>query len=121
MFSTARIVCTIATGLVYTIELDMPRVLVQTAKISKMSSIPKINESPTTPLIKISAYPTDRLIEPFAYAYLIFGLAIPIQISQQLTPQPTKLLQIPKRIRMPPQKPILIIHQTIYQPKLIMA
>jgi hypothetical protein len=86
-----------------------------------MSSIPKINESPTTPLIKISAYPTDCLIEPFACADLIFGLAIPIQISQQLTPQPTKLLQIPKRMRMPPQQPILTIHQTIYQPKLIMA
>jgi hypothetical protein len=96
-------------------------VLVQTAKISKMSPISKINESPTTPLIEISAYPTDCLIEPFACADLIFGLAIPVQISQQLTPQTTKLLQIPKRIRMPPQQPILIIHQTIYQPKLIMA
>jgi len=60
-------------------------VLVQTAKISKTSSIPKINESPTTPLIKISAYPTDCLIEPFACADLIFGFAIPVQISQQLT------------------------------------
>jgi hypothetical protein len=64
----------------------MPRVLVQTAKISKMSSIPKINESPTTPLIKISAYPTDCLKESFTCADLIFGLATPIQISQQLTP-----------------------------------
>jgi len=106
---------------VCTIELDVPRVLVQTAKISKTSSIPKINESPTTPLIKISAYHTDCLIEPFTCADLIFGLATPIQISQQLTPQLANLLQIPKRIRMPSQKPILIIHQTIYQPKLIMA
>jgi hypothetical protein len=61
------------------------------------------------------------LIEPFTCADFILGLATFVQIFQQLTPQLANLLQIPKRIRMSSQKPILTIHQTTYQPELIMA
>jgi hypothetical protein len=52
---------------------------------------------------------------------LIFWFTIPVQVSQQLKPQPTELIQIPERMRMLPQQPILIIHQTIKQPKLLTA
>jgi hypothetical protein len=65
--------------------------------------------------------PANGLIESSAYAYLVFLFTIPIQIPQQLKPQPTEIIQIPERMRMLPQKPILMIHQTIQQPKLIPA
>lgn len=63
----------------------------------------------------------DCSIDPFTNAYSIFWFAIPVQVSQQFTPQPTNLLQVPSRIRLLPQQPILMVHQTVNQPKLIMA
>ncbi len=54
--------------------------------LNHLGSSPRFYEASVATAGASEGYPTDCLIEPFAYAYLIFGFAIPVQISQQLTP-----------------------------------
>ena len=74
-----------------------------------------------TQLSSFSVHLTYCLTESSACAYLEFGFAIPIHISEQLKPQPAELIQLPIRMRILLQKPILVIHQTIQHPKLTLA